>query len=212
MRKLFMFVVLFIGCLSFIPVKSQQAVILTENLQPGVYLTFEEFQKNRPSITENFRPDYKDDYYGCPPRYIEVMDHNGVYQLMEKGFWGYSDSTGVYIFGKVLGKSKGFTKIDQFGRYCVFEVLGKVDRRHDVAYTYGNEGLAINIGNRDVDFILDIESGMIVKATKKSIKEILMGDEVLYQKFIKKLDKRDVYLIMEQYNKRHPIEYPLTDD
>jgi hypothetical protein len=188
-------------------VKGQDAVIMNEELKYGVYRSFKEFQQNRPSIEENFKLHYQSNYYGCPPKYVKIRESNGDYKVMKKGVWGYSDTSGVYIFGRAFGKPKGFTRIDQFGRYCVFEVLGLLDLS-GYQGEYHRSGGDILGQKKDVDMILDMETGNICKATKNKILECIKDDQKLYRDFKKNGKKTDVYMILEKYNKRHPIQYP----
>jgi hypothetical protein len=179
----------------------QKTVTLAENIKYGIYLNFTEFQKNKPSIVAGFKPVYRGDYYGYPPTRLKIKTPEGKYVILDKPVWGYHDSTNFYIY------RKGFNKLEKFGRYCVFEGLKRT------LPEIGVIDKVINIIEAKVkyrDYILDISSGQIVKATTSSILEILADDRELYRDFKNNGKKIDVYTYIERYNQRHPIVYPDT--
>jgi len=180
---------------------SQKPVTFNENIRYGVYLSFAEFQNNSPSITGDFKPSYRLDFYNLPPVHIKIKTPQGKYEILDKPAWGYSDSSGVYVYHKT-----GFNKIDQFGRYCAFEGLKRIVS--DNPFT----NASINYSDVKIkmqDYFFDVYTGEIRVASKASVEEILKDDPELYKEFSDHGKKSDVYIYIERYNKKHTITYPI---
>jgi hypothetical protein len=190
---------LLLTCLNF--VSGQNPVILAEKIRYGVYFSFDEFHSNSPSVTAEFKPVYRGDYYGYPPTRLKIKTPEGKFELLDQPAWGYFDSTRFYV------NRLGFNKLEQFGRYCVFEGLKQSLPEWKVIDKDIN---MIDAKVKYRDYIIDIYTGRCVEASKSYILEILKDDPELYAEFKKNGKKEDVYSYVERYNRKHPITYPIT--
>ncbi|HSN50318.1 MAG TPA: hypothetical protein VLR52_03725, partial [Bacteroidales bacterium] len=105
--------------------------------------------------------------------------------------WGLYDGHHFYV------KTKGLNQLNKPGRYSVFEVS-------TTALTGTNRGT-----EELADYILNYKTGEIVPATERNILKILSDDSKLFDDFRKNGNRDLVYIYMDKYNKKHPIEYPV---
>lgn len=129
-------------------------ILLDSNFKRGVYLSYEEFKNNKPSIV---------DYREKKMRYRVVNTENYLEDMNGvtiSNYWGYSDGT-IFRYG-MLGNEKVYRVQNT---YCFFiKVEGyEIYRGNETAY---NTGSGINTTSKSkfeiwVPYQLDMETGLI---------------------------------------------------
>jgi len=166
----------------------------------AVFLSYEEFKNNTPSIhpitifidkagTDKFILKYLPDSLSKPQKYREPL-------------WGFSDSVNVYIKYR--------------GHYALFQTIGKVCvfiyfQAEHTSWNYMSMPYSTSMPTRSVTpektttYILDA-TGNIIKLTVSAVKNILQDDEELLKTFndeSKHDQDRDKYHYLVKYNERH---------
>jgi hypothetical protein len=172
-------------------------------LIPGFYKSFFEFKYNCPFIEGTF-PAISDSITGSSifVRRFSItcvkfnVDLNFAKSIGE--VYGYCDGVNVFLYGGELTKltsSIMFTKLDNIGRYCVFDEM----------VVNGNNNLnSVSLGYN----VLDLNTGSIRKDINRYVlNELIKKDSVLVENFEKEEDKRkNIKKYLVQYSNRHKDE------
>lgn len=129
----------------------QLPVLKTELTAPGIYLSFQELMNNRPSISQfKFKKGhYTDEVYAIS---------DGKEKLIDK-YWGFSDSTGLYI-------SIGMNVFKAVRQHNTFEVVGfrhiNIDRDYRTGQLYAEPLLGQLLMNKTLKiFQVNMKTGKV---------------------------------------------------
>ncbi len=103
--------------------QSPYPILQTQKPEPGVYLTFKEFQNNSPSIKSDFalKP-----VSMARTLWAGIVDHELVFtgantKLQARDCWGVSIGDSVYVNSEIFIAARGFRKFEGLGRYCYIQ-------------------------------------------------------------------------------------------
>jgi len=172
----------------------------------GVYLTFDEFKNNAPSIT-----DFTVNKIGQLSSSNNVFLEYPCKDSASKGkncniddCWGYCKKGTVYISHAYEGF---FFKLMVIGAACHFVALSGFDQPHQMSEPFAQYGA----GNDYIQYFLDFDSGEVIPFTyKKFVAFLKVKDEALYHdlSIIKKNRRKLIFLFLLKYNEKHPVYFP----
>jgi hypothetical protein len=172
----------------------------------GIYLTFDEFKNNAPSIT-----DFTIVKSGQLSSSNDVILEYPCRDSVSKGkkcemedCWGYCNKGTVYISHKSTGL---YFKVMVVGAVCHFVALSGFDQSQQMNSTFTQYGA----GNDYVQYFLDFDSGIATPFTyKKFVAFLKVKDTDLYKNLsiIKKNRRKLIFLFLLKYNEKHPIYFP----
>jgi len=192
---------------------------LSQNLPPilkadkpvrGIYLTFEEFLNNTPSIQSEFEltPGFNGLSKSVNALILKKSD-----PLKRKAykFWGVSTGDSVYVNVANYQAAKGYTKMLSLGRYCYTKGITSPALR-DPGGAAVFTGLVVGVIAtipREAGYILNINTGNFYLLHSDIIIKILSKDSELLKAYSAETEKNkkdaDVMLsYIERYNQRHP--------
>lgn len=194
---------------------SAQSLIVDDSvkLNRGVYLSFEEFKFNAPSVM------YPDFMVEVKERKIKtsVGKRYEQYRLIfdtpvpfnEDRIWGFCDGKDVFIRGEdeFFGKNN-YDKIVYMGRYCCFYRF----RQGPPIPIYGNTGAPmyspVHYPARELTpRLININNGIDTDIDNKTMKLILSQDEGLLKEFKgDKLRKERYFYYLINYSELHKNE------
>lgn len=149
--------------------------------KPGVYNNFEEVKYNNPSAPLAHKILSRTVKVGRTPVIYYKLELNNKKAISKERFYGFSDGKNIYIRQKDgAGLTKEFVKIDNYGKYGLFD---------DIAYVYTGTVSVPYITHN----ILDMNTGTIIRIDKKYVRELLADDPVLLEAFNKE-SKKDTKL------------------
>ncbi len=176
----------------------------------GIYKSFEEFRKNKPSIVfpAGMPIEYLEEetvYEGNLP--IAQFNCDSVAPCEKKTpIWGFYDGTNVYISRTAtFDKKNVYDKVRYLGRYIYYQTILKANGNEtgpgasSGGYTMG--------GARKITLIekgIDINTGETFELSNLKITKILSNDKALtaeFKKEKKKEKRQNVYLI--KYAEKH---------
>lgn len=164
-------------------------IVSSKTYKKGIYLSFEEFKNNNPSVENGFVFNSERKKLTFPFKESKIK-HSKI--------WGISDGNSVYI------NYNGFNKLEIIDRYCFF-----IDKGVKIIFGFSaipmmilpipmpyKDGLAINFNN-----------GAIFLLKKSTLKVLMADDKELLEAFKKEPGKKKKlvdYLV--KYNSRHQDE------
>jgi hypothetical protein len=175
-------------------------IVKTKSYRNGVYMSFEEFRKNSPSIHTFYIKYLKSEGQ------LELYSDSLKKEEIKGQIWGFCFGDSVYINTYYVpaegGKKKNmYSPFNSIDRYCIF---------YYNYYYYGTGGY-MNGGfmrsNKQLSSILmglNINNGKTFEINKESIKAILVTDQELLKEYeeLKPKDRNDLKYLME-FNKRN---------
>lgn len=168
-----------------------QYPILTDSIkQPGIYLNFEEFKQNKPSIKLSNPIIYKQVKYGglgssnSKTAYaIDIQKNEG----REIGdVFGFCDGKNFYFIASEYTDIYFPNKIHNFNFYKV-EYVGKLCFYDAVQNSGPNSGTIATLAT----VVIDINTGEINLLSKSYLKQLLIEKPELLEKFKKQENKYD---------------------
>ncbi|PKP40971.1 MAG: hypothetical protein CVT95_13060 [Bacteroidetes bacterium HGW-Bacteroidetes-12] len=168
----------------------------------GIFMSFEEFQHNEPSII-NFRIKKKGNFNDGIIFEYKCEDDSNLWCETEN-CWGYSENGNVYISQKFANK---YFRIQIIGALIHYIRFDGYDYR-DMGYSY-NYYMQTTAVPRFNEFFLDFDTGNSYLFTYKIFSEFLKNkDEELYKKLMNTKKKKKIYThFLFKYNEKHPIYF-----
>lgn len=171
----------------------------------GIYLTFEEFKKNDPSIKKKaiITNDPTDQFFVgniVNHEKIAYYEANGDFKkLKRREVWGYCSNGTVYIR---LGQH--FNRIFKIGSICHF-----VAEFNTIIY---NRNLPVTSSNKPIRFdpyMIDLETANILSYDLENFLILLKRDEKLYIEFTSikgyRKKKQQMFNYLNKFNERNPF-------
>jgi len=192
-------------------------ILSVDKPRSGIYLDFNEFITNAPSIQSPFQLICKSGEYkidrGTADYKLILLDSMNKRREIKK-FWGVSDGETIYVNEVIYGGPLNFKKIHGLGRYCYFK--GTLNNS-SAAVSAGVMGGALGGGlaaaameiDGDYPYILNINNGKCFLLDKKTLKTVLAKDEALLAEYedAERKSKRDTLLsYIIRYNERNQDE------
>ena len=191
------FVVLF--CIFF----SQAFAQTDAKLRNAVFLSFEEFKNNTPSIhpINIFLEQTGEDKYTLKYQ----VDSTGATEKYKESLYAFSDSTDVYI-----KYNKHFAKCMAIGRLCVLRYYQ--ESKTEWAPTPGAFGTSGLMRRKTPEgerfYILNANTGNISTLKLSVVKKLIADDTELLNEFNQQSEynqERDKLAFIRRYNERHPM-------
>ena len=173
----------------------------------GIYMTFEEFKNNDPSIRK------KAIITDSPTDQILIGDlwnhekiayygPNGEFcELKRRKVWGYSSGRNVYIRSGMY-----FNRL-----FVIGSIMHFMEQYNNPLYGKGM-GLVSAKKVNNVQCLIDYNTGDVLNYCFESFLRLLEKDPELYEEFtsIKKdrKKKEQMFLYLKKFNERHPIYFP----
>ncbi len=171
--------------------------------QDGVYLTFQEFKENNPSVRD-FKVSKSSQFFGETVLETVCSDGSGYCEI--KNCWGYVQNNAVYI-------SQGFS-----GYYYRLQIIGALIHffalntysvpTYDYAYGYPYYRNQRSVENQE--YVIDFNTGRKMEFSYKTFLQYLQVHDIeLYEELRNAKKKRKmIYHFMLKYNERHPVYFP----
>lgn len=201
----FLLISLIIG--SHCNAQSKVPILLDSSLVQGIYMSFEEFKQNNPSI--------KVKVTAVTKKTAGLFDDEGTEFMLgtvdnKKDFnvnkvWGFSDGESVFIRkGYNLIKSGHvYNKIESFGRYCFY--LGST-RTSGAPIVNEATGTVTSTSRKEIaEYIIDLNTGKAEVIKQRMAEKILEKDPEILALYIKdKSNSIGHYLWL--YSQKHADE------
>lgn len=176
----------------------------------GVYLNFDEFKNNNPSITDyeivvygTFKEEGNSKYYFI--KYISYTDGSGAEQQLDlKSFWGLCDKNGIFVLAYEV-----LHPLEKIGALITFNMNFKTPGSFDAGYVGASGPTTV----KNKIFIV-FETGRGFQYSLKNFEVLISKDKELLSQFEsikgkrKKIKQMPDYV--DKYNSRHPISFPLN--
>ncbi|MBR9832146.1 hypothetical protein GYB57_08375 [bacterium] len=195
MRRL---IVLFLFFLSFRGFAQLDEVIYqpTFEFNQGVYLTFDEFKNNQPSITQGLQRKGES---------ILIYDDSlkEYFPLNPDRVWGYSTGRGIYISAE-----GDFNRLITIGAFSHFAAYVKT-----ISYRIDPYGFQSPTESQTlVQFLLNFDNGKVFTFSAKNAEPIFQKDPSLWNEYKKYKGKKEerLFIFLRKYNERYPIYFPIN--
>ncbi len=162
--------------------------------EEGIYLSFEEFKENAPSM-KNAYEKRGDDLY------VKEDSSEKFIRVDPDKVWGYSSGGNVYI-----ALEDGFWRFIRIGALSHFTAVILVQFQ-----TVDNFGFPVTQQSRSLrHMFLDFESGDVFELTSKNVEPFIEKEPLLHKKYekFKKIRTPELIQIIQAYNEIHPIRFP----
>lgn len=191
-------IVLFLFFLSFRGFAQLDEVIYqpTFEFNQGVYLTFDEFKNNQPSITQGLQRKGES---------ILIYDDSlkEYLTLNPDRVWGYSTGRGIYISAE-----GDFNRLITIGAFSHFAAYVKT-----ISYRIDPYGFQSPTESRTlVQFLLNFDNGKVFTFSAKNAEPIFQKDPSLWNEYKKYKGKKEerLFIFLRKYNERYPIYFPIN--
>lgn len=189
-------------------------ILQADKPQRGIYLDFNEFVNNTPSIHSEFelKPRSKGkQFWGGGSDYALVLKDSDPNKKKEKKFWGVSTGDSVYVNVANYQATKGYIKFQALGRYCFTkgQTSGSLQDPVGPAVMGGIVGGVVASIPREAGFILNINNGNFYMLHPDIMMKILSKDAELLNAYGSEKEKKDADVMLtyiDRYNQRHPEE------
>ncbi|PWT73509.1 MAG: hypothetical protein C5B59_13200 [Bacteroidetes bacterium] len=171
----------------------------------AIYVSFEEFKTNSPSIdTLKLHMFEKTNY----KRSVQYETNSPDSLADYKGdVWAFSDSNYLYI------KHKGnFGLVMELGRYCVFSYMVPASNQWMGSSMMGSHGemmggpVRVHEDEKRTYYVLNFNSGEIEEMKVSNVKRYLADDEDLYNEYKNEDNQKGLMLeYIRKYNAKHSI-------
>lgn len=163
----------------------------------GVYLTFDEFRNNRPSLKIKIEG-RGSDLYVWNDSLQEMTTVN------PQRVWGYSQAGNIYI-----AIEDAFWRIINIGQLSQFSAIVVSRFMTTDAFGFPVEQYSKNMQQ----LFMDMNDGSIYELNAKNLKFYLEQEPMLDSKFskLKRKKPRELILILKAYNELHPIYFPVYE-
>ena len=185
-------------------------ILQNKPLKEGIYLSFDEFLRNAPSVTTDFQLTLK----GSEKKLEKGV---GDYRLLlfdsvktnirSKNIWGVSDGANVFINEWSYSGIHNFKRIHRLGRYCYFRGSIPSEQRGNVPPSLIGFA-AIELAG-DYGYVLNINNGKVFALGPDVMRLILKKDSVLsvrYEQEQKKRNPETMFSYLDQYNQKYWME------
>jgi hypothetical protein len=172
--------------------------------QDGVYMTFQEFKENSPSVRD-FKVSKSSQFSG--ETVLETVCLGGTGYCEIKNCWGYVQNNAVYI-------SQGFS-----GYYYRLQIIGALIHYFAMNtysiptydYAYGDPFYRNQRSVENQEYFIEFLSGKKYEFSYKIFSGFLQEkDAELYEELQKSKKKRKmIYHFMLKYNELHPVYFPV---
>jgi hypothetical protein len=166
----------------------------------AVFLSFEEFRNNTPSIhpINIFLEQTGEDEYTLKYQ----VDSAGNTEKYKKDLWGFSDSNDVYI-----KHNKHYAKFIAIGKICVFKYFQESQTKWTGFSSPGMGSARVRYKTKEEErsFILDVNTGNITTLKASVVKKLITDDPELLAEYNQEPEynqDRDKLTYIRKYNDR----------
>lgn len=203
-----------------------------QTFERGIYLSFEDFLNNSPTMKDSFQIDEENEIAigRIRNKSDRIVSGNqqmiSIYRLKDKNgrrikgykdFWGFSDGNDVYINSATHTKADYFVKLQLIGAICYFFQLGNESGlKKQQYYDPGDiRNLYPSIEPKLYyldQYVINMKNGQINKLTKELLLRLVSPYADLVAS-ANTLDKRDIFIdVIRFYNFRIKSEIGNTVD
>jgi hypothetical protein len=190
----------------------------------GIYRTFEEFERNDPSIKEKLITSNEPillhpikEIFSNPINntvtieIIEYKDNLGnIHILKRKEVWGYCSNGVIYV-----KFNSNFHRILKIGSIIFFIELRYTSPRLFPDPFISNPS-HYTIKSYEYSYMIDCKTGKILKYNLKNFLALLFDDKDLYKKFMTipsdRKRKKQMFNYLNKFNERNPVYFKLTSN
>lgn len=185
-------------------------------LIPGVYLSYEDFQKNDPitpeEIVTNLDPNDQDFFYLLfKERSFKTIRTKKDNEVKSTSVWGYSDGEEVYLHESNFKDAAEISKINSEHPFARVNILGTLSLIH-----YVHSGKKYNDpitrtrpvkNKKPVEFIFDTRDGRIYPATTYNLARLIQKDKEILSEFRNYKGDKTIkfYVFLKKYNNENPL-------
>ncbi len=173
----------------------------------GIYLSFDEFKENNPSITD-FKVVRSSQFSGEVFLEYQCVDEStGVLKTCyAQKCWGYAQNNNVYISQGISGY---FFRLHIIGALIHFYSVELYSMPY-YDYSYGYPAYRTNRRAENREFVIEFNSGRKFEFNYRNFSRFLMeNDRELYDELQNtKRKKKMIYHFLIRYNEKHPVYFP----
>lgn len=192
-------------------------ILQADKPKRGIYLSFEEFLSNNPSVQSEFELLTKTKGTLGGKVYTLLLKKSDNIKKRANKFWGVSTGDSVYVNISNYQAAKGYIKLLAVDRYCYTKGITSAALRRDdgsaasAALLGGLTGAVISSIPREAGYIMNINNGKFSLLSREVMLKILSRDSELLNAYssISEKEKKDDDLMLsyiERYNERHQDE------
>ena len=171
----------------------------------GVYLTFEEFRQNNPTITD-FKITRGNQFSGQIALEYPCMDKNGnPSSCVVRDCWGYVQNNTVFI---AQGTGGYFFRLHIIGALIHYYAIETYSAPY-YDYSYGYPTYRSGRQAQTMEYLIEFETGSKILFNYRNFSAFLMEkDRELYDELQKTRKKRKmIYHFLIRYNEKHPVYF-----
>ncbi len=192
-------------------------IMKAEKYQKGIYLDFDEFLNDAPSVKAEFelkpRSASKQFWMGGSD-YDLVLKDTLVNKTAYKSFWGISTGDSVLINAGNFNAGYGFVKLYKIDRYCYFKAkVSAASQNPGLGMASGVAGGLIGATIASIPyeavFVLNINNGNFYQTNRSLMKLMLKNDSELLQQYnAEEMPFNTDVMIgyIDRYNQKHRHE------
>jgi hypothetical protein len=190
--------------------------ILKSKLTPGIYKTFNEFSKNKPSLNLDFYLEertYSQIWaWGGTEYAINFTDKNISKKFIKDSIWGVCKNDTIYVNNRLISVNKGFDrlmKLDYPLSYFVGYVIMKDEDKESarVMGSFGAIGGATAGTPHERIIAINMKTGELIRLNDYGMQKILADDSELLDKYNKIKEEAEdasfIFPILDEYNSKH---------
>ncbi len=165
--------------------------------QEGIYLSFEEFQLNNPSIQTEIEKDASNLYaWNDSLERMILIDPNKI--------WGYSKVGNVYI-----SSNDSYWRIINFGALSQFSAIAISIFRTIDSFGFPMEQETKNMRR----LFLDFGNGEQYILSSENLMRYIESEPLLKERFkkMKRIKEKELVMVLRAYNQLKPIYFPIYD-
>lgn len=173
----------------------------------GIYRSFEEFKRNEPSIEEKAIVNENSEIQFLVGNFtkaekIYYYDSKGNYQRLKRNeLWGFCSKGNIYVNLK-----NNYQRLIKIGSIIHFT------ESHGTLYYNRRAPISkINRPNRDIQYMIDFQTGVFLSYNLKNFLSLLIRDKDLYFEFtsIKRNSKKEkqMFIYLNRFNDRNPVYF-----
>lgn len=211
MKKIF-FILALIQSMLYAQIDTSQMFRYTPSsiLKEGVYLTFENFIKQKPIPFENIRTVNKETSIEnlLKQKVFYYTDASGFTKEIEsRSIWGYVLNNALFVY-----YNKDFFRVSYLGSIAHFiatqtirNYVNPYDPYYGYYYPYPTHSYETT---QLIQNIIDFKTGKIYPFTPDAVLALISDDNELFNEYsqLKKKKKRELmFLYIRKYNEKHPL-------
>lgn len=192
---------------------SEKDIVKCSQPKKGLYRSFEEFRRNSPSITRDFKVVSRKGNKKHEDGGFDIVLNDTLIspRIVHKEMWGFSTGKAIYVNAHNFQRGHGFYELLHIGRYSYVE--GTDPMATPTKKLSGTTASFASRTDNKMGYLLNLNNGKFYLLNQEALEKILFQDTALLQQFQQE-DKRGdkatrrelMFRYVRLYNERHAQE------